>query len=142
GAYIKASDDAEAADAGGEPFSASRAADAFNNSFITAFAGVTAKVGELKTSKYKVITACAYATNSWENYNGGHFTRGIVNGAVLSAGRMPADANRNSVVTQQEAYVSARNYCDTINNASYTIPSWDLKVQVYPANSTFSFFQR
>ena len=51
GAYIKSS--------GLTADTAKASANAFNNAIVSAFAGITEKTGELKTSKYKVLTAAA-----------------------------------------------------------------------------------
>ena len=55
---------------------------------------------------------------------------------------MRADSNSDSIVTLQEAYVYTRNYCINVNNNDSNIPSIDMAVQVYPANSTYPLFRR
>ncbi len=134
GAVIKSAD--------GETHSTGSAA-SFNSAVISAFASPLAKAGELKTSKFKVITSCAYGTSSWRNDETGcYFTQGITRGASLNGTYMRADTSKNGIVSQKEAYVYARNFCDARNQESERIPAWDLQVQVYPSNSSFTFFQR
>ncbi len=115
-------------------------ASAFNAAIISAFKGFTVKLGDLKTEKFKVITASAYNASSWEtSTNGvyyGYFTRYLCKGAgydILS-GRvgLNADSNGDSTVAQMEAHTYVNN----------NISSSTQVAQVYPANSTYPFFKR
>ncbi len=115
----------------------------FNSAVVSAFAGMTARSAEMGTgSKFKVITACAIATSAWQNIYGGFFTQGITKSAKLSGSTMYGDSDKNGLVTQQEAYVYARNYSLSVNDQQSGIPAWDMQVQVYPSDSGFPFFQK
>ena len=45
---------------------------------------------------------------------------------------MRADSNSDSIVTLQEAFTYARNYCNSINNSNSQIPAADMVVRVSP----------
>ena len=92
---------------------------AFNNAAISAFSGYTTKptetelnnkAGELATSKYIVITACRYAETSMESSSNGYFTKALLDGVGCSntgavyTTSMPADSNKDSLVTLSEIF--------------------------------------
>ena len=153
GALIKSAD-GSSGDA--DVFSKSDAS-SFNSAIISAFSGITVKTGELRASKYKVLTACAYNTYSYANwpeypqpyipaYNGWtYFSKGLclAGGSNLETlTTLRGDTNHDSIVTLQEAYVYTKNYCNSINNTYSGIPPEDMIVQVYPANSSYPLFRR
>jgi len=108
---------------------------AFGRSVINAFRGVTAKTGELLTSKYCVLTSCYYNTLSYG-------FSGVFTNALCTAGGWDSvthsivslfgDSNADKKVTLQEAYVYIRDHTNLETQV----------VQVYPGNSNFLLFVR
>ncbi|MBQ1632904.1 MAG: leucine-rich repeat protein [Clostridia bacterium] len=100
--------------------------DAFNQSVIDAFSGYwlepgdteagTARMGELRKSKFIVITAASAYRSSYEGkfdgsgYDQGAFTAAFIKGLGCSypygsySGSMPADTNKNKQITLYEIY--------------------------------------
>jgi hypothetical protein len=120
--------------------------DSFNNAVIEAFEGYdletgiksayATKTGELKKSKFIVITAASYNQSSFDGYFDGSgypqgaFTAAIIKGMAckypngmrvnLYSSLMPADKNRDSKITLKElysyAYSTARNWTSDTGN--------------------------
>jgi hypothetical protein len=148
GAYIKSGK--------GQAIPAEAAADAdavsFNSAVISAFYGITARTGELLTSKFMVITSCAYNTVGYAWYDGNGYGAGFFGEALCLAGgwnlrthastTLRGDTNADAMVTLQEAYVYSRNFCKNINDSASDIPANAMSVQVYPANSAFMLYHR
>ena len=121
-------------------------ADAFNNAVINAFAsgnemiefpsadGVTPKTGELRESKFYVLAACRYRTNSyfWSSSKVSLFTECLAAG-IGTSGAMPADKEgvSNGRTTLHELFAYINRHCDG-----------DQKVQVYPKNCNMELFCR
>ncbi len=132
--------------------------DAFNKAVISAFAstGAAYNVGELRQSKFYVLTASQIGELSWGlEYNGkdgyNFFTSWLEEGFGYNGetgawkSSMPADTDGDKKVTLAEAYkyVSKYNtykiyYYDNYGYYRYAYQH----VQVYPANSTFMIFQK
>lgn len=116
-----------------------RAIEDFNRSVLEAFSGYEValdnggqrKAGELKTSKFIVISASRYSESSWcfESYDGSGiaqsaYTLALVQGIGSSyktgkyQGSMPADTNGNSAVSLKELFdyisVKAKYYTTAV----------------------------
>ncbi len=99
--------------------------EAFNSSVIEAFSGydletgeksMTPKSGELKKSKFIVITAASSDQSSWDGrYDGSGLRQGAFTAALIKGiggqylfgeytGSMPADKNKDSKITLKELY--------------------------------------
>lgn len=132
--------------------------EAFNKAVISAFASSTAtyNVGELRQSKFYVLTASQIGELSWgyeyydkDGFN--YFPRWLQQSVGYDAenaswkASLPADTNSDKRVSLAEAY----KYVSKFN--TYKIYYYDdygrlqtayQHVQVYPANSSFTFFQK
>ena len=116
---------------------------AYNEAAIAAFSGYRiaaseediAKIGELATSKFIVITAATASESSWDGsfdgsgYRQGRFTAAVIKGLGCSypngtySGSMPADRNGDKKITLSElynyAYNTALNWGSTAQHAQY-----------------------
>ena len=116
---------------------------AYNEAAIAAFSGYRiaaseediAKIGELATSKFIVITAATASESSWDGsfdgsgYRQGRFTAAVIKGLGCSypngtySGSMPADKNGDKQITLKElydyAYNTALNWGSTAQHAQY-----------------------
>ena len=119
---------------------------AYNEAAIAAFSGYRiaaseediAKIGELATSKFIVITAATASESSWDGsfdgsgYRQGRFTAAVIKGLGCSypngtySGSMPADKNGDKQITLSElynyAYNTALNWGSTAQHAQYYGP--------------------
>ena len=119
---------------------------AYNEAAIAAFSGYRiaaseediAKIGELATSKFIVITAATASESSWDGsfdgsgYRQGRFTAAVIKGLGCSypngtySGSMPADRNGDKKITLSElynyAYNTALNWGSTAQHAQYYGP--------------------
>ena len=81
-------------------------------------------LGDFLNSKFYVITAASYRQSSKDS-NGGLFTKALVNGcgygfyshAPLSSSYMPADSNKNNILSLAEAYSYIRSNTSYIQDA-------------------------
>lgn len=112
--------------------------DAFNASAIAAFSALDeqstagTRMGELRQSRFYVITAASYAESGWEGrFDGSGYIQGALAAAVVKGiggkypsgsytGSMPADSNKNSQVTLKEIYTYAYNLSYKWTNVSGT----------------------
>ena len=112
--------------------------DAFNASAIAAFSALDeqsaggTRMGELRQSRFYVITASSYAESGWEGrFDGSGYIQGALAAAVVKGiggkypsgsytGSMPADSNKNSQVTLKEIYTYAYNLSYKWTNVSGT----------------------
>ena len=100
--------------------------DAFNQAVIEAFSGYYLetgnaqegeKLGELKQSKFVVITAASYDESSWDgHFDGSGYSQGAFSAALVKAlgstypngaysgGSMPADKDKDNKITLKELY--------------------------------------
>ena len=125
----------------------------FNQAVVNAFASVApqARTGELISSKFKVLTACANDQQSWTwgyNVQGGntmyfghmsyHLTMGagLVHGTTTVLASAPADTNNNGIITLREAY----NY--VAPRVSDGLGQYAQTVMMYPTNEEFNLFTR
>ena len=110
---------------------------AYNEAAIAAFSGYRiaaseediAKIGELATSKFIVITAATASESSWDGsfdgsgYRQGRFTAAVIKGLGCYSGSMPADKNGDKQITLKElydyAYNTALNWGSTAQHAQY-----------------------
>ena len=117
-------------------------AEAFNQKAINAFRAYETRAGELRDSKFYVLTAAAHHQDSWGYegyYSGNYFTDWLVEG-VGSDDRMPADTNNDCIVTLNELYKHiAQHNTDPI---TYQGVDYYQEVQVYPENRSFPMFRR
>ena len=98
--------------------------EAFNRAAIEAFSGYWlegdggsgTRMGELKQSKFVVITAASYDESSWDGkYDGSGYSQGAFSAALIKgmgctypkgaySGTMPADRNNDGKITLKELY--------------------------------------
>ncbi|MGB6370600.1 MAG: caspase family protein [Atribacterota bacterium] len=117
--------------------------DSFNNEIINVFSQAESK-GLLTTNQYKVLTSCHYYQECMELAPAtpgdfdpfGVFTMALCDGCGYY-GSYPADANLDTRVSLQEAYLYIKNW---VAELDAQIPYIDITqdVQVYPYNSTFT----
>lgn len=134
--------------ANGRLVSGAAAADRFNQAVINAFAavdetinepGAVSNTGELRTSKFVVLTSSAYHENSGytSDYNGdpvSHFTYWLWYGAVPYGNRkMDADANGNHIVTITELYKFIKKYDSYDANTQH--------VKMYASSASYPMFK-
>ena len=126
--------------------------EAFNDSVIGAFSetgSAVPKYGELiQSNKFYVLTAAKAFEDSWDltvnDIWGSVFTRGIVNGAGYRhgsssySGSMPADVNKDKLITMEEAYSYAVMVTRNLGKA------YDLSqtIKRYPTNSSFVLYRK
>ena len=123
---------------------------AFNRSVLSAFAaidrGITvpvitkdengqSKTGELRTSKFEVITASRNGEISIGYTTGSLFTNMLVAG-VGTTGDMPADTNKDGYITTNELYTFV--YAKVVNAGA----SSTQYPQVWPTASSYQLFWR
>ena len=110
--------------------------DTYNQSVIDAFAGSAAeKYGELATSKFVVLTSAAaaevgWAANGWGPDGSGYpqffYTAALIKGMGCTypygeySGSMPADKNKNKLITLKEIYNYSYNQTLTWNKQRHT----------------------
>ncbi len=110
--------------------------DTYNQSVIDAFAGAAAeKYGELATSKFVVLTSAAaaevgWAANGWGPDGSGYpqffYTAALIKGMGCTypygeySGSMPADKNKNKLITLKEIYNYSYNQTLTWNKQRHT----------------------
>jgi len=117
--------------------------DSFNNEIINVFSQAESK-GLLTTNQYKVLTSCYYYQECMELAPAtpgdfdpfGVFTMALCDGCGYY-GSYPADANLDTRVSLQEAYLYIKNWVAELDTQ---IPYIDITqdVQVYPYNSAFT----
>ena len=96
-------------------------------------------VGELRTSKFYVLTACAYDNFSYEmpDVGGGVFTFALISGIRNT---MNADTNGDGKASVHELYL----WCDYV--VVYLLQEGIIRkyqaVQEYPQNSTYNVFAK
>ncbi len=109
-------------------------ADAFSSADAVVADADEARTGELRKSKFYVITACGYQEYSYDN-NGGYFTKALVEGGGFSftghyglSGYMAGDSNKNNKLSLNEA----------ANYIRKKISSWGIPqhTRAYPAKSS------
>ena len=116
--------------------------ESFNDEVINVFSQAEYK-GLLTTNEYKVLTSCHYYQQCMELSPAtpgdfdpfGVFTMALCDGCGYY-GSYPADANLDTRVSLQEAYLYVKNWVTELDTQ---IPDIDITqdVQVYPYNSTF-----
>lgn len=122
----------------------------FNKAVISAFAaadrtivrnGPASNTGELRSSKFYVLTDTAYQETGWSyTYSEGTtfidaLTYHLLNGTAPVSGALAADADKNSTITLGEmyAFIKRKMQADMITQ----------NVQVYPsATSTYPLFKK
>ncbi len=106
---------------------------------------VSANIGELRKSKYYVLTASLYNEQSWYSYyqNAGvidesisfdRFTRGVCKAGGLDSVTKSATWSGSKKVTLAQVYAEAAAYVKSFTDHQSS-------VQVYPTNSSFVIFQ-
>ncbi|MBR3017025.1 MAG: caspase family protein [Clostridia bacterium] len=113
----------------------------YNRAIISAFAAADPgikvkgadKTGELRSSKFEVITASNNGETSYGFSTGSNFTNYIVAG-IGTLGSMPADSNSDGYVTTNELYTYTYGKCTHATNPQHP--------QVWPIASTYQLFWR
>ena len=88
------------------------------------------------TNKFYVMTASRYLETAWGPKNKYSYFAKWLSSSIKTKGKMPADKNKNSIVTLNEWY----NAC--AKKAKKIPARYRQHVQVYPANSGFELFYR
>ena len=121
-------------------------ADLLAKQAIEAFAeldqGERPNTGELRKSRYYVLAAAKHHQESWGHEwspAGNFFTDWLVEG-IGTSGTMPADTNKDKVVTLNELYKYIAQYDTYQFYDGYGY--YTQQVQVYPENSTYKLFKR
>lgn len=106
---------------------------------------ITPRTGELRQSKFYVLTASEYLQMSWGTESEpahNFFTKHLTNGVGLS-GAMPADTDANGAVTLQELYAYIQLHGDPELHWDDTYKQYGHQnVQVYPTNCGLELFYR
>ena len=129
---------------------------AFNDAVISAFeeadrqfaaenGWVVANTGELRDSKFYVLTAARHREMSWGfEYDGGspdgynHFPYYIYYGAI---GSKPADADGNGTITLNEMYNYVYTHALGPYYQEHDPTAYYQHAQVYPENSSYALFK-
>ena len=126
-----------------------RSDEVFTEAVIQAFAAAdeetaVSNTGELRSSKFYVLTAAAHQESSWGYEYGGDMDGYNLFPLYFSQGAMgdkPADANGNGTITLNEMYNYVYENC---YNAGPFYESGEYvyqHVQVYPENSSYALFK-
>jgi hypothetical protein len=106
-----------------------------------------ANTGELRKSRYYVLAAAKHHQDSWGHEwepAGNYFTDWLIEG-IGDSGSMPADTNKDNVVTLNELYKYIAKY-DTYTfsylDSEDHVMTATQQVQVYPVNSSYKLFKR
>ena len=118
--------------------------EAFNEAAIDAFAALdpVANTGELRSSKYYVLTAAAHQEMSWASSTLGysHFSYHLCQGVL---GDKPADTDGNGTVTLSELYDYVYEHAlgpyTALEGGNYV--TYYQHAQVYPENSGYALFK-
>ena len=106
---------------------------------------ITPRTGELRQSKFYVLTASEYLQMSWGTENEpahNFFTKHLTDGVGLS-GAMPADTDADGAVTLQELYAYIQLHGDPELHWDDTYKQYGHQnVQVYPTNCGLELFFR
>ena len=117
-------------------------AEVFNEAAISAFAALdpVSNTGELRDSKFYVLTAAAHQESSWGSNGKGYnyFTYHICQGAL---GDKPADADGNGTVTLSEMYDYVYEHARGPYYEKNDPTAYYQHAQVYPENSSYALFK-
>ncbi|MBR4501140.1 MAG: BMP family ABC transporter substrate-binding protein [Clostridia bacterium] len=102
---------------------------------------VQSRIGEFRVpDKFYVLCATRYLQDSWGTEDApahNYFTQWLT-GGVGTSGRMPADSDRNGILTLNELF----SYISTVGDRQQFGPNGATQqVQVYPAGSTYELFR-
>ena len=106
-----------------------------------------ANTGELRKSRYYVLAAAKHHQDSWGHEwepAGNYFTDWLIEG-IGDSGSMPADTNKDNVVTLNELYKYIAKYDTYTFSYLYSedhVMTATQQVQVYPVNSSYKLFKR
>ena len=112
------------------------------DAFAAAEKGEVPNTGELRKSRYYVLAAAKHRQESWGHESGdagNFFTDWLIEG-IGSSGTMPADTNKDKVVTLNELYQYIAQYDTYTFYDGYSY--YTQQVQVYPTNSGYKLFKR